>query len=299
MIIYKATNLVNEKVYIGQTIRTLDYRRRGHEDPNEKNQMLIARAIRKYGKENFSWTQIDFATNQIDLDGKEIFWIRTYMSTNRNLGYNISGGGNGGINWFENHPDKEAIGKKMSNSAKNKPPITDEARKNLSIAISGSEKHKAVMASEEYRKNLSNSQLISEKFQKATRSKEKGENVSKAKKGVKQKLGTCIYCKRVLGLNMITKFHNEHCYMNPTIDKVVERKRRSDWVTDETKLNLSKKLKNKKKPTGICIHCNVEMDLSNLLRYHNEHCYENPNVNVEAEKLRRKFKIKNNVVTVN
>lgn len=50
-IIYKATNLIDGKIYIGQTTRTLEKRRKEHEKPSKHN-YLFQRAIRKYGKAN-------------------------------------------------------------------------------------------------------------------------------------------------------------------------------------------------------------------------------------------------------
>ena len=58
-IIYKATNLINNKVYIGQTIRRLEERIYYHYYRAEHELEIIhthfINAIRKYGKENFQW----------------------------------------------------------------------------------------------------------------------------------------------------------------------------------------------------------------------------------------------------
>ena len=55
MIIYKITNTINNKIYIGQTTRTLkeriaDYKKEAIYKPNNRP---ISRAINKYGIENF------------------------------------------------------------------------------------------------------------------------------------------------------------------------------------------------------------------------------------------------------
>lgn len=94
-IIYKATNLINNKVYIGQTIRRLEERIYYHyyraEHELEITHTHFINAIRKYGKENFQWEQIDQADSQEELNNKEIYWIQYYNSIEN--GYNIQNGG--------------------------------------------------------------------------------------------------------------------------------------------------------------------------------------------------------------
>ena len=88
MWIYKITNIQNNKVYIGQTIRPIEQRFRRHLN-DALNNILdthFARAIRKYGKENFIIEQIDTAQTQDELNQKEQYWIRYYNSVKE--GYN-------------------------------------------------------------------------------------------------------------------------------------------------------------------------------------------------------------------
>ena len=88
MFIYKISNNINSKVYIGQTIRPIEERFKRHIN-DATNYILdthFARAIRKYGKENFHIEEIDKANNQEELNLKEQYWIRYYDSINN--GYN-------------------------------------------------------------------------------------------------------------------------------------------------------------------------------------------------------------------
>lgn len=91
MFIYKITNTVNDKVYIGQTIRPVEKRFERHINDALNNVIdtHFARAIRKYGKENFSVEQIDTAKSQDELTRKEHYWISFYDSVNS--GYNETG----------------------------------------------------------------------------------------------------------------------------------------------------------------------------------------------------------------
>lgn len=94
-IIYKVTNLVNGKVYIGQTRRTLEQRRKEHEK-SSKVQYLFQRALKKYGKESFSWEVIDTADDHDELNMKEANWISRFQSY-KTKGYNMTMGGDGVI----------------------------------------------------------------------------------------------------------------------------------------------------------------------------------------------------------
>ena len=82
MWIYKITNIQNQKVYIGQTIRPIEQRFHRHIN-DAMNNILdthFARAIRKYGKDNFIIEEIDNAKTQNELNEKEQYWIQYYNS---------------------------------------------------------------------------------------------------------------------------------------------------------------------------------------------------------------------------
>ena len=82
MYIYKITNIQNNKVYIGQTIRPIKDRLNRHINDALNNVLdtHFARAIRKYGKDSFTIEQIDTASNQEELNKKEQYWIKYYDS---------------------------------------------------------------------------------------------------------------------------------------------------------------------------------------------------------------------------
>ena len=82
MWIYKITNIQNNKVYIGQSIRPINQRLQRHIN-DALNNILdthFARAIKKYGKENFVIEEIDTANTQEELNKKEQYWIKYYDS---------------------------------------------------------------------------------------------------------------------------------------------------------------------------------------------------------------------------
>lgn len=105
MIIYKITNKVNGKIYIGQTIQSLEKRWFDHCRKNSCCR-LLRNAIQKYGRDNFTIQQIDHAHSRCELDNKEIFWIEFYDCMTPN-GYNLLSGG-------LHHEISEETRKKMS-----------------------------------------------------------------------------------------------------------------------------------------------------------------------------------------
>ena len=93
--VYKITNLVNHKVYIGQTY-DFAQRKAGHlyASKDLTNERPLYRSMRKHGVENFSFDVIDECVDDL-IDEREKFWISHYNSTNLDKGYNLESGGKG------------------------------------------------------------------------------------------------------------------------------------------------------------------------------------------------------------
>lgn len=92
MFIYKITNKINGKIYIGQTIRPIEIRFKAHCDVSSKSRAIHS-AIKKYGKENFSLELVQECISMDDLNRMEVFWIRWFNCISPN-GYNLTDGGN-------------------------------------------------------------------------------------------------------------------------------------------------------------------------------------------------------------
>jgi group I intron endonuclease len=93
-IIYRVTNKVNGKSYIGQTTLTLAQRWACHVTNREK--APLARAIRKYGREAFTLDALCECDSREMLDAAEVEWI-TRAGTKVPKGYNLKDGGNAGV----------------------------------------------------------------------------------------------------------------------------------------------------------------------------------------------------------
>lgn len=94
--IYKITNLINGKIYIGQTIQSTRerwYKHCAKYTDDAHFFMPIKQAIFKYGKENFNIKVLEIC-NIKDLDSRETYWIAFYDSYK--IGYNCTEGGHSG-----------------------------------------------------------------------------------------------------------------------------------------------------------------------------------------------------------
>ena len=89
-VIYKITNQINGKSYVGQTTTSLSQRMASHRRANS----VIGKAIRKYGWENFSVEVLEECDTKEQLNEREIFWIAALNCKTPN-GYNRSDGGEG------------------------------------------------------------------------------------------------------------------------------------------------------------------------------------------------------------
>ena len=94
--IYKITNKINNKIYIGQSIniarRWQEHRQRAFNINGSQYNIPLYKAIRKYGLNNFSFEILEECI-KTKLDEKEQFYIQKYNSNNPIFGYNLTAGG--------------------------------------------------------------------------------------------------------------------------------------------------------------------------------------------------------------
>jgi len=96
MHIYKITNTVNHKVYIGQTVQQNPKMRwYAHlADARRGKKSYLLDSIRKYGKESFVWEVIDTAVSVDELNDKEQYWLNHYRTQGITVYNNREAGGN-------------------------------------------------------------------------------------------------------------------------------------------------------------------------------------------------------------
>lgn len=167
MIIYKTTNLINGKIYIGQDSKNNDnYFGSGD---------LIKKAIKKYGLINFKKEILCLCETQKELNEMEQKFILDYCSTNKSIGYNICVGGTNGTMLNRKHSVET---KQQMSEVRIGMKLSDEHKKNISKA------HKGKIISEETKKKMSISQKsvihnpLSEEIKEKIRNKKLGKKAS-------------------------------------------------------------------------------------------------------------------------
>lgn len=139
--IYKTTNLINGKIYIGQKHSNIFL---GNKYLGSGK--LLKQAINKNGYNNFTVDLIEEVETQEKLDEREIFWINYFNATDRKVGYNICEGGRvnrtmiGENNPFYGKHHTDEVRQKMSNSQQHRTDDrshTEESKQKLSQKMKG------------------------------------------------------------------------------------------------------------------------------------------------------------------
>lgn len=154
--IYRVTHLSSGRVYIGQTTESVSKRWRNHQ--RQGYCVLLHRAIKKYGAEDFAVETVATADSAEQLNAFEIFWIGVHQSTNRDHGFNLREGGGSGKHSEESRQKmsekvrlayaKPETRERLSAALKGKKHSPERAAK-VSAALTGKK------ASEETRRKLS------------------------------------------------------------------------------------------------------------------------------------------------
>lgn len=110
-IIYMAVNTVNNKVYIGKSIKSLEERKQNHryemQNYRETHRHLY-RSMNKHGFEAFGWDILEELPDE-ELSEAEKFWITYYKSIGLPL-YNLTVGGDGIWGYHHTEETKAKIG---------------------------------------------------------------------------------------------------------------------------------------------------------------------------------------------
>jgi group I intron endonuclease len=222
MIIYRTTNLKNGKIYVGKDTK------------NSKNYLgsgvLLKKAIKKYGKENFIKEILETCENEEQLNEREKFWIN---KLNSNIfGYNLTDGGTGG-DTFSKNPNKEDIRCKLRDRIVSDDILEKRKQNLIQYHFRSGENHpnfgkKQTETTKEKRKqtflkNGFTSPMFGKKHNEETKrkisEKKKGTILSEetkqkmrnaANKEKKQKIFICPYCEKEGG-NTMFRWHFENC----------------------------------------------------------------------------------------
>jgi group I intron endonuclease len=192
MIIYKVVNIVNNKCYIGQTIQSLESRKRKHlKVTADGSTAHFHRALRKYDAENFKWTILATVASLFETNFLEPLYIERHDSFHN--GYNMTTGGD---NCKLSEETKRKIG--LGNKGKT---VSAEARANISRGLTGKP------LSKEHRKLLSK---IHKGKPKTETHKQHIAEALKGKAHPQQKV-VCPHCKKEGGKANMKRYHFENC----------------------------------------------------------------------------------------
>jgi group I intron endonuclease len=155
MVIYKTTNLVNGKQYIG---------RDGRNNPNYLGSgILLQRAIKKYGKENFKKEILEECNSDEILSKREEYWLNYYDAGNNPNFYNMHNYSHGGASPSIQTRQKTSmslLGRKISDEHRKKISagrigivFSEDTRKKMSLS------HFGKVASEETKIKMSKSRM--------------------------------------------------------------------------------------------------------------------------------------------
>lgn len=136
------------KSYIGMTIYGEDANKRWKNGAGYRGCKRINDAIKKYGWESFEKRIIENGLTRKEASETEKYWVNQLKTTDQKYGYNDNSGGLEGFTHSEECKEKiskshigikpnDETRRKLSEIARNRPPVSDETRKKLSIASKG------------------------------------------------------------------------------------------------------------------------------------------------------------------
>jgi len=179
MVVYKVTNKINNKIYIGCAIN-YENRIKAHKSCKYKGALLLHRAFLKYNIDNFDFEIVESYTTKEKMLLGEIKYIQKFNSINP-YGYNLHYGGKGGkiqltqeqlearrvhakslthihignkynLGKITTDETKKLISKKLKGKKR-----SDETKANISKSKIGNTNSKGTVRTEEYKKKMSES----------------------------------------------------------------------------------------------------------------------------------------------
>ena len=255
-VVFKTSNLFNGKLYIGQSTRIKEVINQKYKGSGK----LFINSLKKYKQKSFKTTILDYCIDQEELDEREKFWIKEFKSTDKELGYNLKKGGNGGGRHSDETKKKLSImcmGRKVSPKTLEKIRLANKGKKRSKEFIENNRiKQTGKIRSLETKKRISESKKgkkcgVENHFYGKTHSIETKERLAKLNTGKTHS----DYTKKKI--SDLFKGEKHPLYGKP--------------CSEERKKKASESMKNKE-PLK-CPFCDmVSTSRSNLKRYHFENC---------------------------
>ena len=254
--IYKITNLINGKIYVGKSLHP--------KDDYYGSGLQISGAIAKYGKENFSKTVLEECSPD-NLDTQEIMWIEKLDARNPAIGYNISIGGTGGNHYWKslNEDGKIQLRDKIS-KAKTGATInyTDEQRTNVKDGLAKFWQDKKTDTEWLKSRAPTKKYVISDGITFI-----RIENLSEY--CLIHKLSESSLCSLATG-NAYNPVKGLYCFYDVPDKEVLDNIKMLEEKQKQVRDGFMKKAQNR--PRYECAYCGVFATKSNLTRWHNDNC---------------------------
>lgn len=221
-IIYKTTCLINNKIYIGQS--------KHNNDKYLGSGKLLLKAIKKYGKENFTKEiLVETEDTQYIIDELEIHYIKEYNSTDRKIGYNLHKGGFGNTDHQNKLISESNIGRKHSDETKRKLSEiktglkhSDETKRKMSESRMGNKNREGIPHPQPDKEKISKSLL---------KHYENPSNREKSKKSAKQRIkdGKCLEGVKIISskenqiraTELAAKVNRKPVLVEDILDKII------------------------------------------------------------------------------
>lgn len=302
-LIYKITNLITNKLYVGKHITT------NINDKYMGSGQVLKQSYKKHGVNNFIKEIIEECENERIMNEREIFWI-SELNTFLPNGYNINTGGNGGDN-FTYNPNKELIRLKMIEHKRNNPQIvTEETKRKISESRKGKSISPTYSVTCPYCDKVGDKRnMVRWHFDNCLLNPD---NQNKPRSFEKKQ---CPFCLNFHTPQILAQSHFEFCKENPnrvikdysykknnpeSLKKSYETRVKNNnlKMSKESKEKISKKLTGIKRTDNfkekqknnfkrrwmnmndhVCPYCNlISKNLGNMNRWHFDNCKLKPNI---------------------
>lgn len=183
MIIYKITNKINRKSYIGQTVRPL--KRRFSEHKISKACALLSNAMKKYGVDNFEIKILVHCKTLKEMNYRESYYIKLFKTLSP-FGYNLKSGGSNSFHSMESKKKNSLghIGLKHSEETKKKMALIQSGINNPMFGLKGTNHPRfGIRHTEEVKRKCSDAK---NKFKKSITCNETGESFSSIHEAAKK-----------------------------------------------------------------------------------------------------------------
>lgn len=228
--IYRATNLINGKVYIGFD-SSWPNRQKDHKRDYHTSDLIFHRAIKKHGWDNFVWKILYQSKDGYHtLNTMESFFIlenNSYVFVHNSNGYNMAKGGGGTLGMKHSNSTKQKISNSKTGAryvpkqekckfclnlfAERQIPIHERSCDYNPNKTNGHSSGKTI------RGTIKNCRYCNASMKTTVLSKHEKTcdlNLDKTKivyKSYKQQISTCEHCGKSGGIGLMKRYHHENC----------------------------------------------------------------------------------------